>query len=303
MAIKGLTERRLLPRLGKIHLGIKVKNEDGVEYPRMLDYFVCPPEVKAVFGERPKELRIIIPVEDEERWATQYYRCYSKTKGLVCKGDGETAMRMVDVKTGALADRTSKKAEMREVACAGRHCPYYEHRCKEVMNLRFLLPEVPGMGVWQVDSSSINSIKNINSAAFLIKQLYGRISMLPLLLTFEPMMVISPVDGKRKRVSALNLRTKESMVDLMQIAAMKPADMLLRMPVADDEPGEMAPEMAEAEAADGLPATAGELMALVSAHGKQYNRTWLNNTFSFTEEDMEQYPDRCWLEIRDATGW
>ncbi|GAI11404.1 unnamed protein product, partial [marine sediment metagenome] len=162
--IKGLSETRRLPRLGKIHLGIKkTKEVNGreVEYPSAVDYFVFPEdnslydELTRVFGEKPKELRILIPLDDEERWASQYYRCYSRTRGLICKGDGETAIRMVDMQTGALADRDSTEVVMKEVTCTGRDCPDYEKQCREIMNLQFLLPEVPGLGVWQIDTSSI----------------------------------------------------------------------------------------------------------------------------------------------------
>jgi hypothetical protein len=66
MPIKGLTQVRRLPRLGKIKMGIKVKTTLGVEYPQKTDYFVVPPEVADVYGDRPKALDIIIPVEDED---------------------------------------------------------------------------------------------------------------------------------------------------------------------------------------------------------------------------------------------
>ena len=105
MPIKGLSEQRRMPRLGKIHLGVKKQAASGTEYPSATDYFVCPPEVQEVCGEKPTELNILIPVEDEEYWASQYYRCYSRTRGLVCKGDGETCNRMVDKKSGDMANR------------------------------------------------------------------------------------------------------------------------------------------------------------------------------------------------------
>jgi len=60
MPIKGLTQVRRLPRLGKIKMGIKVKTTLGVEYPQKTDYFVVPPEVADVYGDRPKALDIII---------------------------------------------------------------------------------------------------------------------------------------------------------------------------------------------------------------------------------------------------
>uniref|UniRef100_A0A6M3J551 Uncharacterized protein n=1 Tax=viral metagenome TaxID=1070528 RepID=A0A6M3J551_9ZZZZ len=239
--IKGLSDKRRLPRLGKIHLGIK-HPEKG--YPMKTDYFVCPPEVQAVFGEKPKELRISIPVEDEEKWCSQYYRCYSKTRGLICKGDGEVALRMVDTKTGAMADRDSKKIEMREIPCQGRECPDYKVKCKEVMNLQFLLPEVPGLGIWQIDTSSINSIRNINSTAELLKGIYGHISMLPLLLTLELKEVNNPDDGKKQTVYILNIGTNANLIEMTQQAGeYKKLVAGISLPVPDDErPDLISPE-------------------------------------------------------------
>ena len=67
MPIKDLTDSVRLPRLGKIHLG-KRHPEKG--YPMKTDYFVLPEDhsdydkLVSLFGENPKELRILIPVEE-----------------------------------------------------------------------------------------------------------------------------------------------------------------------------------------------------------------------------------------------
>lgn len=246
MPIQGLTGKHRLPRLGKIHLGIKnwktVKGK-RVEYPSAVDYFVCPPEVQAVFGEQPKELRILIPVEDEDRWASQYYRCYSRSRGLICKGDGINAMRMVDMGTGALADKTTKKVVMKSMTCQGRECPEYGKQCHEVMNLQFLLPEVAGLGIWQIDTGSINSIKNINSASELIKGIYGKISMIPLILTVEPHTIQDPDSGKKRDVYVLNLRTNQTLLELLETSRAKRLTMgeeeEAELPISDDEAPEL----------------------------------------------------------------
>lgn len=240
MPIQGLTGKHRLPRLGKIHLGIKktkIVNGKEVQYPSAVDYFVCPEAVQTIFGEKPKELRILIPVEDEERWASQYYRAYSKTRGLICKGDGINATRMVDEETGAIADAKSKKIVMRDISCQGRECPEYNKQCHEVMNLQFLLPEVAGLGIWQIDTGSINSIRNINSASELIKRIYGRIAMIPLILTVEPHPVQDP-DGKKRDVYVLNLRTNQTLLELMETARTKQLTIGREeadLPMPDDE--------------------------------------------------------------------
>ncbi|KKL09582.1 hypothetical protein LCGC14_2564440, partial [marine sediment metagenome] len=154
---------------------------------------------------------------------------------------GEMATRTIDTKTGALANRDTTTSECKVVPCQGRDCPDYGRQCKEVMNLQFLLPDVPGLGVWQIDTSSINSIRNINSAAELIRGVLGRVSMIPLLLTIEPQQVTSPVDGKLKNVHVLNLRVKEKLIDMMKMAQLPPSQVLLpapdetELPISDDE--------------------------------------------------------------------
>jgi hypothetical protein len=275
--IKGISETRRLPRLGKLHIGVKKKkvvNGREVTYPSAVDYFVFPDPTEdglsdqlkdlysalpRVFGEKPKELRILIPVEDEERWASQYYRAYSQTRGLICKGDGDTALRMVDIHTGALANRNTTEAVLKEVPCAGRDCPDYEQSCREIMNLQFLLPEVPGLGIWQIDTSSINSIRNINSAADLVRRIYGKVSMVPLLLTIEPQEV-QDSEGKKRTANVLNLRTNRTLLEMME-AISKPTPQMLtdgetEMPVPDDEVPEMVIPQAQEEKVTAEPAKA-----------------------------------------------
>lgn len=227
--IKGLTERRRLPRIGKIHLGVKVKPEGKAEYPKAVDYFVFDPnhpqydELVKTYGEQPKELHVVFPSNDTEAFASQFYRLYSRSRGLVCKGDGETATRMFDTKTGALANRDSKEVVNKECQCTGRECPEYGKRgCGEVMNLQFLLPEVSGFGVWQIDTGSINSILNVNNALDLVRQIYGRVSMVPLVLALEPKEVTNPDDGKKKTVRVLNIRSEDKMIEAFKKSRMSP---------------------------------------------------------------------------------
>ena len=241
MPIKGLSENRRMPRLGKIRLGIKIDpRQTGRPYPQAVDYFVCPKDVQAVYGEKPRILRIMFPTENPEQWASQYYRAYSATRGLTCKGDGESAMALIDIETGALATKDSTTVELRPWECLGKDCPVYTTgACKAVMNLQFLLPEVDGIGVWQIDTSSVNSILNINSAVDLIRNLTGRISMIPLELHLVEMDA-SP-DGKRKTIHVLDLRAPYRLDKLLEAAHLPIGHALL--PIPDEEaPDDLYPQ-------------------------------------------------------------
>ncbi|MBM3947328.1 MAG: hypothetical protein FJ315_08050, partial [SAR202 cluster bacterium] len=224
--IKGLTERRQMPRLGKIHLGVKKQSASGVEYPVAVEYFVCPPEVQGVFGERPTALSVVFPPAPVEEFTSQYYRSYSRTRGLVCKGDGETADRTVSVEaehqfrtTGVvppIADHQAKEVVRTEIPCPGQQCPYFQKGdCRGVMNLQFMLPSVPGIGIWQIDTSSTNSILRVNSGLAMMERLFGRVSGIPVNLTLEPLEVTG-LEGRKKKVHVLDLRFPR--VKLMEMA-------------------------------------------------------------------------------------
>jgi hypothetical protein len=204
MPIKGVSEVIRLPRLGKIRLGVKEENEGGISCPVPTDYFVCPDEVKKVFGEKPRELRIMFPTEDEKQWAGQYLRCYSEAGDLLCRGDGETAVARVETinrEAGSTGETISKLLEM---PCNPDRCPCYQQGyCRRVMNLQFLLPDCPGFGVYQLDTSSFFSIVNVNSCLELVRGVCGRLSMIPLSLKLVEKEV--EVDGLIKTVWVLNL--------------------------------------------------------------------------------------------------
>lgn len=245
MPIKGISDQLRLPRLGKIRLGIMVEDDRG-PYPQPVDYFVCPEPVQKVFGEKPRELPIMFPSEDDEKWASQFYRCYSRSRGLVCKGDGQTASALVDKYTGHLAHKYSHRTEIKEINCNPDSCPAYGNgRCRRVMNLQFLLPDVAGLGIWQLDSSSYHSISNVNSGIRLVKSLCGHIAMIPLVLKLISQR--AHPNGVGKTVYVLSLDMVGTLAGLMQAGQQR--SWKVSLPDSDDEapddlfPGEVLEEL------------------------------------------------------------
>jgi hypothetical protein len=244
MPIEGVSELVRIPRLGKIHLGVKVKptDKEKKEYPRATDYFVVPDEVGKIYGERPTELQIMFPVEDPELFAQQWLRAYSLTQGLVCIGNGVEARRKIDVATGAMADHETKDWEWREISCDPQECQEYQtKRCRRVMNLQFLLPEVPGLGVYQIDTSSFYSIVNINSMIKMLKGMLGRCSMVPLTLTLGPIEVFPPGQTK-KTVHIMHIKKDIQLSQLAQIAQLPPAKVLIPEADTEEPPEDLYPE-------------------------------------------------------------
>jgi len=157
MPIKGISDRYRMPILGTIHIGEKgIKH--GKEYPKKLDYFRFPEGLEHPFGERPKEIEIIFPSNDLEWCCSIWYKRWGGAKDpkdatLLCRGDGETATE-TDPQTG----------KMSEIECLGAECEHYlAEKCIQQCWLKFLLPTVPGLGVWQIYSKGYHTMVNVNS--------------------------------------------------------------------------------------------------------------------------------------------
>lgn len=99
MPIKGWTDGARLPRIGDIALGYIDESNNA---PKAVDYFVVPKEVQDLYGEKPRELDIMIPHEDLEVIMPAYLKRYGDKFGLICRGDGETAH--LSVNYGNLAE-------------------------------------------------------------------------------------------------------------------------------------------------------------------------------------------------------
>lgn len=271
MPIKGVTDRPRLPRLGKIHLGVKVEQEGKASYPRATDHFVCPPEVQEVFGAEPTELAIAFPTDDVNQCASHWYRAYS-ARGLVCRGDGEEATRLVDMKATVsgdgelpeslhpkhwkIATARSESTAYHAIQCPPDTCPQFASKaCRPIMNIQFMLPTVPGLGIWQIDTSSWNSIRNVLSGLQLVQALIGRVSGIPLTLALVPLQV-QPEGQAKKTVRVLRLTAPYKLSDLYRRAAL-PRGEVFMLPSPDlDTPDDLVPEeITEAVEAEGATAT------------------------------------------------
>lgn len=233
--IPGITTRNRMPRLGKIRLGEKRVSKGGKEYPAALDHFnfADVPEVEKVYGKDCREIHpVIILVEDEEAWFPTARKAYRRS-GLFCAcDDGETARRVYvpfDPKdnsgdpqgTDFIKDNglAVEPGEMFEMPCPGESCAYFEQGlCKNVGRLLFMLPSIPRFGVYEISTSSYNSIVNVLSTARAIQRVAGRISGIPLTLVLGPQQV-QAADGKAKTVHVLSLEFRGSIFELQRAKA------------------------------------------------------------------------------------
>lgn len=164
-----------LPRLGKIKLGLPPG--PGKPYPSKTDYFVCPPQVIEIYGAMPTALPVVLPFNDINRQLTADLKQYGSERGRICVGDGKEAMR-VHPQTG----------ELRSIICKYKECPDYRaKKCQEKVTLIFLLPQVPGVGVWWIETTSLPTYWSLRAEMQLIQRvMHGRLAGVPLILTLEP---------------------------------------------------------------------------------------------------------------------
>ena len=247
MAIKGLSQARRMPRLGKIRLGIKKKTKTGKEYPAEVDYFILDPVVQnederqkmidefhALYGDQPKSIEIMFPVGDPAIYFPQDLKRYGSGSSLKCKGDGETATCASEEFAKDL--KIIGKSDMGTpiVECKHEECPYYKSRqCSETGVLNVLLPKLPGAGVWQIVTGSKNSIININSGIDSVTALCGRAHMIPLKLERVPTETIH--EGKKSKHYILQINMNFRLSDLQKQAMIDPTKIAMELPPPEAE--------------------------------------------------------------------
>ncbi|MBU6482260.1 MAG: hypothetical protein KGS09_17170 [Nitrospirae bacterium] len=150
VSISGLSDVRRIPRLGRIRLGhINHNTQTEKNYPMEDPFFHVPAEVAKVYGDQPTELDIMFPLNDRSIIFPQAYEYYGSARRLLCKGDGTEAIRW-----------DTQKLSMVPTSCP---CDLLGNGCKQRAHLQVLLPKVKSTGIYQIDTSSENSIIAINS--------------------------------------------------------------------------------------------------------------------------------------------
>jgi len=232
--------------LGHLRLGIKkISEKTGKEFPSEVDYFILDPKTpdtkwneslkeqfRSLYGDKPKSIKIMFPPAAPELFFSQWYKRYGKSTLVKCKGDGETATT-----TQAFADGLEKINEDERgflvVRCLGPECIYQKrNECGRMASLQVILPDLKGLGVWQINTGSYNSIVNINSAIDYLKGLTGRYAMLPITLMRVPTDIQH--EGKRSKHYILQVDTQSiSIGDIQKFVATRPIETAL-IPEADE---------------------------------------------------------------------
>ena len=268
----GFLDRRTprIPRLGVIHLGVKAKTQSGKEYPQKVDYFAVHEDdhtsaeaveaFRKAYGEKPRELDILIPAEDEQLWMPTDLKAYKSGVGLWCKGPGQNdddtpglAVRVYDPEDRtldglAIPQGTRPGAMISVPLCHTETCPLYQSKkCRLISRMQFMLPEVSGLGCWQLTTSSFNSVQNVRGGvAFIRSFTAGRIAGIPLKLRLTPQK--STADGQAVTIYVLQLANEHVRLADVLAASRKTWEQVLALPEPGDYDDEIPADHFPAEA-------------------------------------------------------
>lgn len=250
MPIKDISDRRRLPKGGRLHIGIKVwkTRHDGSTYevPEKIDHFRFDPEDEALlvdfsdlYGPAPKSLPIMFYSDSREEIFPHYLKFWRSGK-LWCWGDGQVAHR-ADFEKGTTTD----------IPCLP-DCPYRklpkeqqyrlspeekkQRQCGPQGELRFILYELPTLAVFSI-TASLTSIVRINTGLDMIQAVTGRLAHVPLILGVVPVQQV--VGGKNNTNFCLQLDVRTSLLDLLKTRdATTPAGLLEAPPEPESEAGD-----------------------------------------------------------------
>lgn len=224
--IRGVSEERRTPRLGKIRLGIQVPNKSGKgTHPEMSPYFVFDGDTAAGaalyehFGDQCTEIPVAFPSDDPSEFARRNLEMWGAGT-LKCRGNGVEALALVDPAAFGKYRAAAEKAQgaflpvpenvwrstaragnddsepVREVIpCAGLGydgqppCVKFANGkdCKATMHLQVIVRGFPGLGIFQIDTSSVVNIQRLDDfLAYLGNFTGGRFAMVPLVMRLEP---------------------------------------------------------------------------------------------------------------------
>ena len=217
MGIKGLTDRGLsFPEIGQIRKGAKKEgNRPGFD----LTYFRVEfdeREVEAaekfhsVYGEKPAEIRIVLPFNDIPRMWDAWLEAYTAGR-MIARSDGEYYTYLIDTKTGEILVKSGLdvKTGLPKPYVDGQPVGYYMDGkgkqqpvfCKPTGRLKIIIPELGRAAYLTLMTTSKHDIANISAQLEAFRTVNnGLIAGIPLILRRRPKKISCPnPDGTRAR--------------------------------------------------------------------------------------------------------
>lgn len=238
------------PRVGKIRLGTATptgkKDRFGQEKvrPEKADHFIVTADesgitseaaaaaFRAVYGDEPRTLRCLLLAPEPEQNMTGAWRLYGKNK-LKTRCDGENCS------TRTATGWTDAPCQCRAQGLADTD----DQHCTLTYTLQVVLPDVEGIGVWQLDSGSDITSRRMADWLTMMRLLRGSLAMVEFDLHLVPVKVNPVVNGRELATTVYVLQPEatgetpraaiEQAQQRTQLAAAEPLPAL--PPIAADE--------------------------------------------------------------------
>jgi hypothetical protein len=190
-------------------------------------------QFKELYGDKPTSIKIMFPPAPRELFFAQWYKRYGKSTLVKCKGDGEIATTSPEFSEGLEKIGEDERGFI-QVKCLGPECIYQAKKkeCQRMAALQVILPEIKGLGVWQINTGSYNSIVNMNSAIDWLTGLTGRYAMIPVTLMRQEQDI--QYEGKRSKHYILQIDTQDVSIGMLQKFALDKAIEKSLIPAADE---------------------------------------------------------------------
>lgn len=231
--------QRRIREVGRIRLGVQVPTGDGRSRPKKLNRFrftsADPVIIEAAAGlyggkaqpwlndDRPEfevitdanVIPIMLPPNPRDLGFSQYMELW-KAGGCVRRCDGQR-----DV--------------VRDCAC---DCDPEAPACKATTRLSVMLPDIPGLGVWRLESHGWNAAVELAAAVEMIEALAGTQSIIPARLRLDERTKKRIVDGKG-RTDKFVVPAIDIDVSITQVRALTTGHSpMIELDEPDDEPDE-----------------------------------------------------------------
>jgi hypothetical protein len=130
-------------------------------------------EIHRVYGDEPTELNIVFPYK-EVAWCVDANFVRYGVSELHCKGNAKTARI------------PGENGQFKEIECLGYDCEMYKSKkCKIMGTIKFIVEGINSVGIFQIDTGSMESIQNVRSVLNYLSQTKGDITKLKFKLIFN----------------------------------------------------------------------------------------------------------------------